>query len=177
MITGNKIILRRQIDEDAAFFERWYKVPEIMKECAFAQPITRAELIESFHSDDASRDWYTIIEKNTGKVIGETGLLRIDLQWHRSDLTIISPDPADQGKGYGTEAVKLMLQQAFESHKLNRVALATVAFNDKAIDFYKKIGFKQEGIEEQGFYCNGKFYDFIMFRILRSEYNGGKKND
>ena len=39
-----------------------------------------------------------------------------------------------------------------------------------ALAFYKKIGFKQEGIQEQGYYYNNEYSDFVMMRLLRSEW-------
>ena len=75
-----------------------------------------------------------------------------------------------QDKGYGTEAIHLILDMAFRELDMNRVSIGVVGLNIRALEFYRKIGFKQEGILEQGYYCKGEYSDFIMMRILRGEW-------
>ena len=75
-----------------------------------------------------------------------------------------------QHKGYGTEAISIMLDMAFDKYDMNRVAIGVVGMNTNALSFYKKIWFKQEGIQEQGYFYNNKYSDFIMMRILRDEW-------
>ena len=75
-----------------------------------------------------------------------------------------------QGKGYGKEAIHLLLDKAFTHHNLNRVAIGVVEKNINALKFYEKIGFKKEGIQEQGYYYNGEYMDFVMMRILKEEW-------
>jgi RimJ/RimL family protein N-acetyltransferase len=86
-------------------------------------------------------------------------------------MTLIIPDPAEQGKGYGTEAARFILDRAFNFHKMNRVAVGIVGLNTQSIMFYEKLGFKKEGIQEQGYFYDGKFSDFVMMRMLRSEWS------
>jgi RimJ/RimL family protein N-acetyltransferase len=90
--------------------------------------------------------------------------------WRTTDLTIIIPDKANQGKGYGRETICLLMDYAFGYLNYNRISIGVVGFNTNAIEFYKKVGFKQEGIQEQGYYYNYRYYDFIMMRILRDEF-------
>ena len=105
-----------------------------------------------------------------GNVIGETGLLRMFPAWHQTDLTIIIPDPKNQRKGYGTEAITIMLDMAFKELSMHRVSIGVVALNTNALNFYKKIGFKQEGVLEEAYYYDNEYSDFIMLRILRQEW-------
>ena len=63
-----------------------------------------------------------------------------------------------------------MLDLAFDQYDMNRVAIGVVGQNANALAFYKKIGFRQEGIQEQGYYYNNEYSDFIMMRILRREW-------
>ena len=141
---------------------------------------------ESFRGDFASPEepntneyhrsgdsvWFTITDSD-GSILGETGLLRMFPAWHCTDLTIIIPDPEKQNKGYGTEAIRLMLDMAFHEYDMNRVSIGVVGLNNDALRFYQKIGFKQEGVQEQGYFYNGEYSDFVMMRILRDEYVSG----
>lgn len=90
--------------------------------------------------------------------------------WHCTDLSIIIPDPKMQHKGYGTEAIRMMIDMAFSKYEMNRISIGVVGLNTNALAFYNKIGFKQEGIQEQGYFYNNEYSDFIMMRILRSEW-------
>jgi RimJ/RimL family protein N-acetyltransferase len=168
-IVGKKVILREQRDEDAAFFAYWYSQPDIMFKCGFTKPTTIEQALETIRKETPDGDWYTITDKD-GRIIGETGLLRMWPEWFCTDLTIIIPDPADQGKGFGKETISLMFDLAFCRYSMNRISIGVVGMNKTALAFYKKVGFKKEGIQEQGYYWNGEFSDFVMMRILKSEY-------
>ena len=170
-IIGEKVILREQREEDAEFFSYWFNQPEIMFRCGFTEPTdveTELRYINEYHRTDDSV-WFTVTDPE-GNVIGETGLLRMFPVWHQTDLTIIIPDPEMQQKGFGTEAVSLMLDMAFEEYGMHRVSIGVVGLNTAALEFYKKIGFKQEGIQEDGYFWNGEYSDFIMMRILSHEW-------
>lgn len=176
-IEGEKVILRRPVDNDAVYFARWYNEPDVMAKCGFTENTTVENELAAIRRciESKDRDWYTVTDK-AGKIIGETGLLRMFPQWHCTDFTIILPDPKDQGKGYGTEVTKLMFELAFNQWNFNRISIGVVGFNTSALRFYEKAGFKREGIQEQGYFYNNEFSDFIMMRILKSEYIASKEN-
>jgi RimJ/RimL family protein N-acetyltransferase len=50
------------------------------------------------------------------------------------------------------------------------VAIGVVGFNEKAIHFWEKVGFKKEGIQRDGYYYNHKYHDFVMMSILEDEF-------
>ena len=169
-IIGNKIILREPCKEDAEFFAFWYNKPEVMFQCGFTETTTTEAELAAILNPKPDNDCYTITDLD-GKIVGETYLLRINTHWHCTDMSMIIPNPHDQGKGYGMEAGRLMLRRAFEHHKLNRVAIGVVALNTNAVKYWERLGFKKEGIQEQGYFYDGQFSDFIMMRILKSEYH------
>ena len=170
-IRGEKVILREQRVEDAKFFAHWFNQPRIMFQCGFTEHTDEEKERVRITGDHQSEDavWFTITDPD-GNIIGETGLLRMWPAWHCTDLSIIIPDPEMQNRGYGTEAIRLMLDLAFDQYEMNRVAIGVVGENANALAFYKKIGFRQEGIQEQGYYYNHEYSDFIMMRILRREW-------
>jgi len=170
-IRGINIILREQREEDAEFFAFWFNQPDIMFKCGFEKTVDEEKIkkdINIYHKQEDSL-WFTITDLN-GNIIGETGLLRMFPAWHCTDLSIIIPDPKMQHKGYGTEAIRMMIDMAFSQYEMNRISIGVVGLNTNALAFYNKIGFKQEGIQEQGYFYNNEYSDFIMMRILRSEW-------
>jgi RimJ/RimL family protein N-acetyltransferase len=47
-----------------------------------------------------------------------------------------------------------------------------VGFNEAALRFFEKMGFKKEGIERDGYYYDHQYHDFIMMGILEDEFRG-----
>ncbi len=170
-IRGKRIILREQREEDVPFYTYWFNQPKVMFQCGFEKPTTEEEMKTCITVNHKSKDsvWFTITDLD-GNIIGETGLLRMFPAWHQTDLTIIIPDPKMQHKGYGTEAIRIMLDMAFHQYDMHRVSIGVVGLNTDALAFYKKIGFKQEGIQEEAYYYNNTYSDFIMMRILSHEW-------
>ena len=172
-IRGKRIILREQREEDAPFFTYWFNQPQVMFQCGFEKPTSEEEVRRCITVNHRSEDsvWFTVTDLE-GSIIGETGLLRRFPAWRQTDLTIIIPDPRAQHKGYGTEAVGIMLDMAFNKYQMHRVSIGVVGLNAEALRFYRKIGFKQEGILEEAYYYNGEYSDFVMMRILSREWKG-----
>ena len=78
------------------------------------------------------------------------------------------------GKGYGTEAIQLVLAFVFEELRLNRLQLEVYSHNLRGIRAYEKAGFKQEGILREALFYNGQYSDEIIMSVLRSEYQNKK---
>jgi len=68
----------------------------------------------------------------------------------------------------------MILRYAFDELNLHRVFLQVFSFNQRAINLYEKIGFKQEGQFRQALYRGGKWHDIVVMGILSTEY---KQND
>ena len=169
---GKRIILREQREEDAPFFAYWFNQPQVEDMKQTVKDWTDEEEVKTCINVDHKSEnsvWFTITDLD-GNIIGETGLLRMFPAWHQTDLTIIIPDPKMQHKGYGTEAIRIMLDMAFNRYEMHRVSIGVVGLNTDALEFYKKIGFKQEGILEEAYYYNNEYSDFIMMRILSHEW-------
>lgn len=73
------------------------------------------------------------------------------------------------GKGYGTIAIKHVLDYAFNVRNLHRVDLEVYEFNDRAIHVYKKLGFREEGRLRDALLWDGVFYDAIVMSVLSTD--------
>jgi RimJ/RimL family protein N-acetyltransferase len=74
------------------------------------------------------------------------------------------------GKGYGTDAMQIVLRYAFTEINLNRVMLNVFEYNPRAIRSYEKAGFKHEGRARGGVLREGKRWDVVYMGILRDEW-------
>ena len=74
------------------------------------------------------------------------------------------------GKGYGTEATRLVVRYAFEELHLNRVQLHVYEYNLRGVRVYEKVGFRREGVLRQEHMYDGRFWDTVVMAILREEW-------
>jgi RimJ/RimL family protein N-acetyltransferase len=74
------------------------------------------------------------------------------------------------GHGYGTEATQLMVDHAFETLGLHRIALNVFEFNERAIRAYRRCGFQIEGRSRESIWRDGRWWDEIAMSILDSDW-------
>ena len=171
-LEGKRVYLRPLEKEDLPYIQKWTNDSEIRRLTGEVIPMSQADadkFLERVYSDN-TREWFVIVVKENDRVIGETGLLRMFPAWRTTDISIIIGKKDAWGKGYGTEAILLLLDYAFRYLNFHRVAIGVVGFNKRAISFWKKIGFKKEGVQRDGYYYNHKYFDFVMMSILEDEF-------
>ena len=111
-----------------------------------------------------------IKEDSQLKIIGTIGLYEINTR-HQRAIWRIRLDPARQGKGYATEAIKLILDYGFNTLNLNKIISDSFADNEAIVNLTLKLGFKQEGLLVGHYFHKGKFRDAIQFGLLREDFN------
>jgi len=171
-LTGKHVYMRPLDRNDLTYILKWSNDPEIRGLTGEVRPMSLAkaeEFYERVKSDD-QRVWFIIALQEDDRVIGEAGLLRMFPAWRTTDLSIIIGERETWGKGYGTEAINLLLDYAFGYLNFHRVAIGVVCLNEAALGFYEKVGFRKEGVQREGYYYNHAYYDFVMMSILEDEY-------
>ncbi len=171
-LIGDTIYLRPLEAEDLACVRKWANDPEIRRLTGEVTPMSRAsadEFLERVRSDK-ERVWFVIVLRENDRPIGEAGLLRMFHPWRSTDLSIIIGEKDAWGKGCGTEAISLLLDYAFGYLNFHRVSVGVVGFNERAIRFYEKVGFRKEGVQRDGYYYDHEYHDFVMMSILEDEF-------
>jgi diamine N-acetyltransferase len=171
-LIGKRVYLRPLEASDLAFVRQWANDPEIRALTAEVLPMSQAgadEFLERVRTD-RDRVWFVVVIKDSGQVIGEAGLLRMFHAWRTTDLTLILGEKTAQGQGHGTEAILLLLDYAFGHLNFHRVSVGVVGFNERALRFYEKVGFRREGIQREGYYWQHRYHDFVMMSLLEDEY-------
>lgn len=110
------------------------------------------------------------IETLDGRVIGNAGLINLDFESRRVDMGIMIGEKDCWNKGYGTEAISLLLEFLFDELNMNRVALIADTRNHRAIRCYEKCGFQKEGIMRKARFKNGVYTDDLIMAILRDDW-------
>ena len=113
---------------------------------------------------------FTVYERAGWRAIGTCALNQVDHQHGTAEIAIHIGDPADHGKGYGTEAVRLLLDVAFTALGLHNVVLGVDAANPGARRAYEKAAFKEIGRRRQAIRGLGGRSDEIRMDCLASEF-------
>ena len=114
---------------------------------------------------------FTIRTLDDNRLLGDIGLYVIN-NWMSRDafVGIGIGNRNDWGKGYGTDAMKIILRFAFTEINLRRVTLTVFEYNPRAIRSYEKAGFKHEGRMRGALLKDGKRWDMMFMGILREEW-------
>jgi len=136
------------------------------------------------HSTKATREWlekeldkepplfymFSIRTLDDDRLVGEIGLDGVEWSHGESFVGISLGERQDWGKGYGTDAMRVILRYAFTELNLARVSLDVFEYNPRAIRSYVKTGFKVEGRARQFLNRDGRRWDLIFMGILQDEW-------
>jgi RimJ/RimL family protein N-acetyltransferase len=176
MITGERIRLRAIERTDLPLFVDWLNDPEVIAGLDIYRPFSSAdedvwyEAMLKTHPDEHPFVIEAHGEEGEWVSIGNIGLHSIEWRVRSAELGIIIGIKSYWNKGYGSEAVRLMLCYAFDTLNLNRIFLRVFAHNLRAIRSYEKVGFVQEGRLRQSHFYTGKAVDTLVMSVLREEY-------
>ena len=169
-----RIILRKMTAQDIEIYHKWRNDIEVMQTTAPILDVYRIEDTDEFVNQKILRSstskCYIIIEKQSKKPIGITSLINIDLKNRNAECIIDIGEKEAWGKGYGSEAMKLLLDYGFLEMNLHRISLRVFSFNSRAIKLYEKLGFQQEGRSSEAIFRDGAWHDIIHMGVLQSNY-------
>lgn len=114
---------------------------------------------------------------NDDKLIGFVVLMHVDHVHGDAFVGIGIGDGEYRGKGYGSDAMNVVLRFAFLELNLHRVSLDAVSTNTPAIRSYVKVGFVHEGGTRGTEHRGGKREDLVSMGILRSEWQARQEHD
>jgi RimJ/RimL family protein N-acetyltransferase len=174
MYTGEKVRLREYRKEDIALKVSFVNDPEVIHGLVADTPfpLTLHEEEEWFESISGTQDTYkfAIEALENGRYIGGCSINDVDWKNSVATIGIFIGDKNYRGKGYGADAMGVLLKFIFLQMNINKVRLIVYSFNKNAIKMYEKMGFKVEGILRQEMYRDGAYHDKIAMGILREEF-------
>jgi RimJ/RimL family protein N-acetyltransferase len=114
---------------------------------------------------------FTIRALEDNRLLGDIGLFVVN-DWGPRDafVGLGIGNRNDWGKGYGTDAMKIILRFAFTEINLRRVTLTVFEYNPRAIRSYEKTGFCHEGRLRGALLRDGKRWDMLYMGILRDDW-------
>ena len=150
-------------------YYHWMNDPEITQylESRF-YPQTK-EGIEAFvMSMQGSRDnvFLAMVLKEGDRHIGNIKLGPINWLHRLGEIGLMIGDKNAWGKGYATEAIRLISDYAFQRLNLRKVTAGCYGNNEGSSRAFQRAGFQIEGLRPQHFFCNGHYVDFILLGKL-----------
>lgn len=176
-IETERLILRRFKKADAVAFLKYRTNPIVAlyqgegwldytmeKAEVFVDEMMCAEI-------DVPGDWFQVaIElKEAGCLIGDCGIHTLGEDSNQIEIGF-SLDPEFQGKGYGSEAVRGILNFLFNDLGKHRVIANVDVRNNPSAELLKRVGFRQEGHFIQNAWYKGEYTDEFLFAMLKEEW-------
>ncbi len=170
MLDGTNTRLKLVDREDLDFFVEFWNNIDYYGQCEpIMEQITRANAEK--RTADPSKSAYFAIQKKDGTNIG----LIVCFDQSSGSITIgYAIQPSEHGKGYGTEALQLMVDYLFLAKGIHRIQASTDPENTASQRILEKAGFVKEGISRKSSFVRGEWRDEYRYSLLREEWKEPK---
>lgn len=177
MFVGEHIQLRSLELKDAKFMIQVYNSLEARRFLDDPAPLSLEDaeqwIRKTWEQRKAHQHFFFAIELRESKeLLGVCGLFGVRKINRKAELMITLYDESNRGKGYGTEALQLLLDYGFNQLNLHRIVLFTHEINKRAQRIYEKLGFKPGGRRRQASFFEGAYHDLLLYDMLDSEFRG-----
>lgn len=125
------------------------------------------ELLEKISKEE---NMFAIVDKASNEAIGNCSLFNLNQIHGTAELGIFLGAAESRGRGYGSEAIELLLNYGFKMLNLHNIKLGVFSFNERGIACYEKCGFKEYGRRREAFKINGRYFDEVHMDILEQDF-------
>lgn len=171
-LESDRIYLSPASVDDVEIYTRWMNSFDVTDKIGSSNSLfsllSEKEYLE--RKIDENNKSFSIIKKEDDSLLGNCSIFDINYLHQTATLGIFIGEDNERNKGYGSEAIRLLLDFGFNYLNLNNIMLKVFSFNEKAISCYEKIGFKKIGRKREAYYLNNQRYDEIYMDILKEEY-------
>lgn len=165
-------------ERDAEIESKWTHDPDYLRLLSAdpARPLSPAQVKKRYEEAEKEAEkshdafHFAIRLRDGDRLIG---FIRVfDILWSHGSgrLQLGIGDPADRRRGYGREALRLVLRYAFDELNLHRLTAMTFEYNTAALAFLQQAGFQIEVRRRQAIQRDGRRWDAIMLGLLRDEW-------
>lgn len=173
---GDHVMLRRHVPQNLAAFQRWYADAEIARFLRHdLEPLTAAQSRAYFNTlllplSSRGMSW-AIHEAHSDRLIGSSALTDVIRSTGSALFRIVIGERECWGRGYGTEATRLVLAEAFSSLGLKQVRLEVFRHNTRALASYQRVGFREVGQHVEYVSRRKEQIEVIEMAIERGRFN------
>jgi ribosomal-protein-alanine N-acetyltransferase len=173
-IDGNGFYLRelRLSDIEQGNWPAWFNDPEItLFQNKGIFPNTLEKQKQYFdYLESSNRDVVlAIIDKSSGRHVGNVGLHQIDWVHRSAELGIVIGEKEAWGKKIGKEAWQLITNYGLNTLNLHRIYAQVVEGNIPSCKSAEASGFKSEGLIRDVLFKNGKYLNMIYYNFVKTE--------
>jgi len=169
MLEGRNVNLRVIEKEDLPLLADWYNNPKLIGEYTWLPQNSRTER-EKWYDSLPSDARFFFIERKDGIKIGTIANFPAGKILEIGYVMV----PSERGKGYCTEAVKIMIDYLFLSRDIVRIQAHTDVRNVGSQKVLEKAGFSKEGVLRKSSFTRGEWRDNTIHSILREEWKEPK---
>ena len=172
-VAGDRCYLSPIRTDDASRYVEWLSDPEVAINLRTAQLIlTMPSELEALDRLSKSNEVFAIVarEETGDTLIGNCGLHKKDQLDGIAECGIFIGDKSYWNRGFGTEALTLLLDFAFSILNLYNVQLEVFEYNKRAMRCYEKVGFKEIGRRRGARIVAGSRYDVIYMDMIAEEF-------
>ena len=171
-VSGERCYLSPLRIDDAPTYVGWLSDPEIAINLLMAQKIltvpAERDVLEGL---SRSNEVLAIIAReDEDTLIGNCGLHKVNHYDRHAECGIFIGDKRYWNRGYGTEALTLLIDFAFSVLNLRNVLLEVFDYNQRAMKCYEKVGFKEIGRRRKARTIGGSTYDVLYMDIIAEEF-------
>lgn len=128
------------------------------------------EELEKEMEEEKNLFYFTIRAREDDRLIGKALIEWIDWTNGNGFLRLGIGAARDRRKGYGSQALSMLLRYAFGELNLYRVTAVVPAYNEGGLRLFQKFGFMEEIRRRQALNRDGQFWDLVSFGQLHSEW-------
>ena len=172
-IAGSRLYLSPIIinDDDTEKYLKWMNEEDVAKDFSqYNRVVSSKNDLKWLYEPPSDMQRYAMVLIERDVLIGSISIHNIDHLNRNAFIGIFIGDEECRGKGYGAEAIRLILEYGFKTLNLHNIMLTVHADNCAAIACYKKVGFREEGRLREWVYKNGNYIDKIYMGILAQEF-------
>ena len=166
-LEGEKVYLSPINLDDYETYVKWLNNPRITQFLSTNDSLitlsNEKEVLEKIANEEFT---YAIIRKEDDTLLGNVGLLKIDYKDGKASLGIFIGEEDNLSKGYGSEAIKLLIEYGFKELRLHNIMLTVLSNNPRAIKCYEKCGFKEFGRRHEARFYNGEYHDIVYMEVI-----------
>lgn len=171
MYYGEKVVLRSYREEDIDVALKYVNDKELKRYLVnnIPFPMTKWEEEEWVKSQKANSEGlynFAIEDIESNKYIGGCGIQNVNWLVRVATVGIMIGDKDYWGRGYGTDAMKVLIDFIFNDMNMSKIRLSVFSFNERARKSYEKCGFEVEGVLKNEIFKDGKYYDEIIMSLF-----------
>jgi len=172
MLVGKRVTLRALTEADLPRLTEFKNDVEVELLGGGDPPRPRTfEVVRDFVAEQAKdKDSPNFAIEADGRFIGDCGLFNSDRRSGTAEVGIGIGDRAYWGRGYGREALSLLVDYGFRMQNFRKLWLTVHGSNERAIRSYCAVGFVEEGRLREQAWSGGRYEDILLMALFRSDF-------